>query len=153
MNLNQLCSVREGLRVQLLMALESYVRENGDNMADYYRDEHGIDEDSYGYDVVKILDTSDFGCCFPMALKINDDDLDNATTLDDLRESFEYHAFWSFYIAKDRKTGEESLYYYEFCCPGIQWLQEEAEPYHEPAAELSLEALENIVSAIKFGMK
>ncbi len=153
MNLNQLLETRETHRQQLLEALEQFVRDNGDDMSDYYRDEHGIDEDYYGYDVVKILDTAQFGCAFPCALRINDDDLEKADSIDDLCDSFEFHAFWSFYIAKDRKTGEESLMYYEFCCPGIRWSDESSYTYHEAAFDLSLEVLENIISAIESGMK
>lgn len=152
MNLNQLLETRETHRQQLLEALEQFVRDNGDDMSDYYRDEHGIDEDYYGYDVVKILDTAQFGCAFPCALKINDDNLDTAQSFTDLFDSFEFHAFWSFYIAKDRETGKETLMYYEFCCPGISYM-DCAEPYHEAAYDLSLEVLENIISAIESGMK
>ena len=86
MNLKQLLNTREKCREQMLNALEEFVRENGEEMSDYYRNEHGIDEDYYGYDVVKILDTAEFGCYFPLALQLNDDSFENATEIDELED-------------------------------------------------------------------
>ena len=156
MNEFYLDNVRESCRLQLLFALEKFVRDNGREMSDYYRNEHGIDEDYYGYDVVKILDTAEFGCCFPLPLMVNDDALSNGDenpTLKGVDDSFNYYAYWSFYIAKDRDTGIERLMYYKFWNSGLMWSDEGSEPDHDYADDLSLAQLDYIYTAIIYGFK
>lgn len=54
MKSEQLHRVREACKEQLLQALMTLVRENGDDYNDHYRDEHGIDEDE-GYEFCDII--------------------------------------------------------------------------------------------------
>ena len=61
MKLEQLKQTKEACKQQLLDTLMTFVRENGDDNNDYYRNEHGIDEDE-GYTIVKVLDIASFGC-------------------------------------------------------------------------------------------
>ena len=60
--------MREACKQQLLDALMTLVRENGVDYNDYYRNEHGIEEDD-GYTVVKVFDIACFGCYIGLPLK------------------------------------------------------------------------------------
>lgn len=54
MKSEQLEQVREACKQQMIDTLMTLVRENGTDYNDYYRDEHGIEEDE-GYTVTKVL--------------------------------------------------------------------------------------------------
>ena len=155
MNVKELVEAREEHRQALLQALFDFVKENGEPFSDYYRDEHGIDEEEdENVTVTHVLDTSQFGCYFPLPLQVNNKEIDDAEDIDnDLYDAFELYCFWSFYIVKDNETGEEELKYYEFYNSGIKWSDEDSEPDHSPAADLSLAKLDYIFTAIQCGMQ
>lgn len=147
MKSEQLEQVREACKQQLLDALMTLVRENGDDYNDYYRDEHGIEEDE-GYTIVKVFDIAHFGCHMALPMKFCDDiEPDSEPTADVLEDEFGYHAYWSLYIERD-ETGYETLMLYQFFCSGVCWDSEDAEPDHSPASELSLAELDYLTQAI-----
>lgn len=147
MKSEQLHQVREACKEQFLDTLMTLVRENGDDYNDYYRDEHGIDEDE-GYTIVKVFDIACFGCHMALPLKWCDDiEGDTDPTPEVLADEFGYYAYWSLYIERD-STGYETLMLYQFCNSGVCWNSEESEPDHHPASDLSLAELDYLTQAI-----
>lgn len=147
MKSEQLNRVREACKEQLLDTLMTLVRENGVDYNDYYRNEHGIDEDD-GYTIVKVFDIACFGCHMALPLKWCDDiegDTDPTPTV--LADEFGYHAYWSLYIERD-ETNYETLMLYQFYNSGVNWQSELAEPDHHPASDLSLAELDYLTEAI-----
>lgn len=147
MKSEQLHQVRERVKQQLLDALMTLVKENGEDYNDYYRDEHGIEEDE-GYTVVKVFDIACFGCHMALPLKWCDDiDGDSEPMVEELEDEFGYHAYWSLYIERS-STGYETLMLYQFYNSGVCWQSEDAEPDHSPASEMSLAELDYLTQAI-----
>ena len=147
MKSEQLHQVREACKEQLLDALMTLVRENGVDYNDYYRDEHGIEEDD-GYTVVKVFDIACFGCHIGLPLKwCVEIEGDADPTPEQLSDEFGYHAYWSLYIERDA-TGYETLMLYQFYNSGVNWQSGPAEPDHSPASELSLAELDYLTQAI-----
>lgn len=147
MKSEQLHRVREACKEQLLDTLMTLTRENGDEYDDYYRDEHGIDEDD-GYTIVKVFDIASFGCHMALPLKWRDDiEGDTDPTPSVLADEFGYHAYWSLYIERD-ETGYETLMLYQFYNDGVCWSSSESEPDHHPASDLSLAELDYLTQAI-----
>ena len=139
--------MREACKEQLLAALMTLVRENGVDYNDYYRNEHGIEEDE-GYTIIKVFDIASFGCHMALPLKFCDDIAgDSEPTMEVLEDEFGYHAYWSLYIERDA-TGYETLMLYQFYNSGVCWNSEDAEPDHSPALELSLAELDYLTEAI-----
>lgn len=152
MKSEQLHQVREACKVQLLNTLMTLVRENGDEYNDYYRDEHGIEEDE-GYTIVKVLDIASFGCAFALPLKwVDGIEGDIDPTAADLSDEFGHHAFWSLYIERD-ETGYEMLMLYQFFNSGVNWQGDMAEPDHQPASEMSLAELDYLTEAIYWHLR
>lgn len=144
--------VREACRQQLLDTLMTLTRENGVDYNDYYRDEHGIDEDE-GYTIVKVFDIACFGCHMALPLKWRDDlENDIDPTPEQLADEFGYHAYWSLYIERD-ETGYDTLMIYQFYNSGANWQGELAEPDHHPASDLSLAELDYLTQAIYWHLK
>lgn len=147
MKSEQLHQVREACKEKLLDALMTLVRENGDDYDDYYRDEHGIEEDE-GYTVTKVFDIASFGCHMALPLKWCDGLTADVHPLSsELADEFGYHAYWSLYIERD-STGYEMLMLYQFYNDGVNWQSGPAEPDHSPASELSLAELDYLTQAI-----
>ena len=142
MKSEQLEQVREACKQQLLDTLMTLVRENGEDYNDYFRDEHGIEEDK-GYTIVKVLDIASFGCHIGLPLKWCVD-IEDDTDLDD---EYGYHAYWSLYIERD-KTDYEMLMCYQLYNDGVSWNSEGSEPDHHPASDLSLAELDYLTQAI-----
>lgn len=152
MKSEQLHRVREACKEQLLQALMTLVRENGVDYNDYFRDEHGIEEDE-GYTIGKCFDIASFGCHMALPLKWCDDfENDREPTAEELADEFGYHAYWSLYIERDQ-TGYETLMLYQFYCPGVCWDSDEAEPDHSPASEMSLAELNYLTEAIYWHLR
>ncbi len=152
MKSEQLHQVREACKEQLLDTLMTLVRENGDDYNDYYRDEHGIEEDE-GYTIVKVLDIASFGCAFALPLKwVDGIEGDIDPTVADLSDEFGHHAFWSLYIERD-ETGYETLMLYQFFNGGVNWQGDMAEPDHQPASEMSLAELDYLTQAIYWHLR
>ena len=152
MKSEQLHRVREACKEQILAALMTLVRENGVDYNDYYRNEHGIEEDE-GYKIVKVFDIACFGCHMALPLKWRDDiegDADPTPTV--LADEFGYHAYWSLYIERD-STGYETLMLYQFMNPGVCWQSELAEPDHCPAENMSLAELDFLTEAIYWHLR
>ena len=144
--------MREACKEQLLDTLMTLVRENGDDYNDYYRDEHGIEEDE-GYTIVKVLDIASFGCAFALPLKwVDGIEGDIDPTVADLSDEFGHHAFWSLYIERD-ETGYETLMLYQFFNGGVNWQGDMAEPDHQPASEMSLAELDYLTQAIYWHLR
>lgn len=147
MKSGQLEQVREACKQQLLDTLMTLVRENGTDYNDYYRDEHGIDEDE-GYTVVKVFDIACFGCCVALPLKFDcgiESDID--PTPQQIADEYGCHAYWSLYIERDA-TGYETLMLYQFYNDGVNFQGGPAEPDHSPASEMSLAELDYLTQAI-----
>lgn len=152
MKSEQLHQVREACKQQLLDALMTLVRENGVDYNDYYRNEHGIEEDD-GYTVVKVFDIACFGCHVGLPLKFCDGLTADVHPLSsELEDEFGYHAYWSLYIERD-ETGYETLMLYQFCNSGVNWQGDDAEPDHSPASELSLAELDYLTQAIYWHLR
>ena len=144
--------VREACKQQLLDTLMTLTRENGVDYNDYYRNEHGIDEDE-GYTIVKVFDIACFGCHMALPLKWQDNiEGDTDPTPDVLSDEFGYHAYWSLYIERD-ETGYETLMLYQFMNAGVNWQSEPAEPDHSPASEMSLAELDYLTEAIYWHLR
>ena len=147
MKSEQLHEVREACKERLLDTLMTLVRENGDDYNDYYRDEHGIDQDE-GYTIVKVLDIASFGCHMALPNEFCDGiEGDTDPTPAVLGDEFGYHAYWSLYIERD-ETGYEMLMLYQFYNSGVNWQSGPAEPDHGPASEMSLAELDYLTQAI-----
>lgn len=147
MKSEQLKQVREACKEQLLDTLMTLVRENGEDYNDYFRNEHGIEEDD-GYTIVKVFDIAHFGCHMALPLKFCDGiEGDTNPTPEILDDEFGYHAYWSLYIERD-ETGYETLMLYQFVNSGVCWDNEQAEPDHSPASEMSLAELDFLTQAI-----
>lgn len=152
MKSEELHQVREACKEQLLEALMKLTRENGDDYNDYYRDEHGIEEDD-GYTILKVFDIASFGCHMALPLKFCDDiEGDTEPTQEVLWDEFGYNAYWSLYIERD-ETGYDTLMVYQFICSGVCWDSDDAEPDHHPASDLSLAELDYLTQAIYWHLR
>lgn len=144
--------MREACKEQLLDTLMTLVRENGDEYNDYYRDEHGIEEDE-GYTIVKVLDIARIRCAFALPLKwVDGIEGDIDPTAADLSDEFGHHDFWSLYIERD-ETGCETLMLYQFFNSGVNWQGDMVEPDHQPASEISLAELDYLTQAIYWHLR
>lgn len=114
----------------LISSLMNFVLEHGDDMNDYFMNEHGIDEEN----VVKVLDLASNGCAFALPMAYN--------TYGGSGD-YEYNAFWSLYVVNDEHDGLQ-LKYYRFYNTGLTFDYDEAEPDHDSADSLSLAQLEYI---------
>lgn len=124
----------------LVNALTEYVRENGEEMSDYFYDEHGIDEeDEEGVKVVKVLDVSESGCHFACQHSVNRED----SCVDD---RFYHYAIWSLYIVREA-DGTERLKYYMFHSDGIEY-EEDSEPDHDYVSSLTIADLHYVYEAV-----
>ena len=124
----------------LINALTEYVRENGEDMCEYFYNEHGIDEeDEEGVKVVKVLDVSESGCHFACQHSVNRED----SCVDD---RFYHYAIWSLYIVRDA-YGKASLKYYMFYSNGMTY-RNDSEPNHDYVDTLSLADLHYIIEAV-----
>lgn len=138
----------------LVNALTEYVRDNGEEMSDYYYNEFGMyEEDEEGVKITHVLDTSDIGCFFARQFEVNDEKLkdierndEGFEIFDKLENSFHYATYWAFYIVKD-SDGNETLKYYCFYNNGVCY-QEDSEPDHDNVESLSLDELRYIIEAI-----
>lgn len=148
----QLHQVREACKEQLLDTLMTLVRENGVDYNDYFRDEHGIEEDE-GYTIGKCFDIASFGCHMALPLKWQDGLTADVHPLSsELADEFVYHAYWSLYIERD-STGYETLMLYQFFNSGVNWQGDMAEPDHQPASEMSLAELDYLTEAIYWHLR
>lgn len=152
MTSEQLHQVREACKGRLLDTLMTLVRENGEDYNDYFRDEHGIDEDE-GYTIGKVFDIASFGCHIALPNEFADGiEGDTVPTSADLSDHFGHHAYWSLYIERD-STGYETLMLYQFYNSGVCWDSDDAEPDHSPASEMSLAELDYLTQAIHWHLK
>lgn len=143
-------------RSVLVQAIMDYVREHGEDyttepLPSYYRDEFGIYDEEEGDKVVRLLDVSDPGCFFAVQERVNDDDVETYLKDGEYGDAawccFHHHAYWAFYIVRD-KDGGEVLKYYQFHNQGLIWDDNDSEPDHDRADSLSLAQLHYIIEAI-----
>ena len=132
MNTNDLITIEQNCRDLLIQCLMNFVLEHGEDMANYFRDEHGIDEEN----VVKVLDLACNGCYFSTPIKYRAENEDD----------YEHHAFWTLYVVGDEDGMD--LKYYQFSNAGFEYDHVNSEPDHDYAVQLSLSELELIYSHI-----
>ena len=122
----------------LLDAITKFVRANGGEMNDYYRNEFGLDvEDKDSERVICVLDVSCPGCSYAVQDEVNDDS----------DSPFTHHSIWALYIVRDNETGEEKLKFYEFYNSGTTY-DDDSEPDHDYVCNLTLADLWYIIQAI-----
>ena len=129
--------LRNGLdycRNYMISQLTQYVLEHGEEMCDYYRNEHGIDDD----EVLKLIDLADCGCYFSLPQKFQ---------AENNEDDYEHSAFWTLYVIRE-SDGEINLMYYRFYNYGFDFDNELSEPDHDYAASLPISALEYIYEAV-----
>lgn len=154
MNKNNLLRAESKAKKQLVKAIMKYVRENGEEMSEYFYNEFGMNEEDDGEKIIKVLDVSGPGCCFSCQNKANDSmeiDLHNMRHTPSfiywhLNRMFYHCAIWAFYIVKDTE-GKERLKYYMFHNEGTQY-EEDSEPDHDYVDNLGLQDLHYIIEAI-----
>ena len=138
----------------LTNALMEYVRENGEEMCDYFYNEFGMEEeDEEGVKITKVLNTSQYGCFFSCQFDENDDSLNNISRddegfeiFDKVENSFGFSTYWAFYIVQDAE-GNERLKYYRFYNNGVCY-QDDSEPDHDYVERFSLAELNYIINVI-----
>lgn len=141
---------------QLVSSLTDYVRKYGENFRD--RDDNGYNffRETFGFTdedevITKVLDFySNGGCYFFEPASINDDTFDglNEENFNDkLYKGVTHTAYQCLYIVVDA-NGMEQLKYFRFVNGGISFDEDQAEPEHGYASELSLTDLDNIITAI-----
>lgn len=138
-------------RAKMLEDVMKYVREYGENCNDFYINEFGLPDGEDGERTTIVLDFfNNNGCCF-FEQKIGNEDTINDKCGQELEEalmrSATYTAMQCLYIVED-ENGEETLMYYCFYNDGVQW-DDDCEPLHDSACNLSLVALHYIMEAIK----
>ena len=159
MDIKDLILVSRNAQEMMVNALTEYVREHGDEMCNYYRDEFGMcEEDEEDVKIVKVLDVSYEGCYYSFQGRINDARLDNIDYDDEndvrnkLDSCFSHYAIWSLYIVREA-DGTEKLKYYMFVNNGVNY-KDSSEPDHDYVNRLRISDLSNIYSAIiKFHKK
>ncbi len=137
----------------LVETLTDYVRENGEEMNDYFLNEFGLDgEIEDELEILKILDLSKKGCYYASQNNINDDNLSNfhypcgTETQMKLMKGFHHYSFWALYLVRDT-NGKEYLKYYMFFSEGVEF-SDDAEADHDDVQTLGLIDLRNIIEAI-----
>lgn len=142
MEKKDLILVSRNAREMLVNALYEYVWEHGEEMSDYFYNEHGInDEDEEGVKVVKVLDVSNPGCCFACQNTVNFNSSNSC-----IESGFHHYSVWSLYIVCDA-NGNTGLKYYMFHSDGIEY-QNSSEPDHDYVDTLSLADLRYIIEAV-----
>lgn len=134
MNTNDLKIMRQHCVDLLVASLQNFVLKHGEEMSDYYRDEHGIEEEN----VVKVLDLACEGCYFSIPIKYKTDGDE---------DDYQHHAFWTLYVVNDEECGL-TLKYYQLSNYGLSYDDESSEPDHDYASSLSLAELEYIYSHV-----
>lgn len=136
--------------ILLLNAITEFVRQNGEDMNEYFYNEFGINEEDYGEKVLKVLNVSNPGCYFATQDEVNADYIKKAIDRSDYGlaayRGFEHHAIWALYIVKET-DGKEYLKYYEFYNSGIAY-DDSSEPDHSYAKDLDIAKLWYIIEAL-----
>ncbi len=134
--------------------LLQHVKENGEDITDYERNEFGLDEDEQdGVTLTKVLNFYDNdGCYFPVARKILPDVStdENTKIADELDNTFEHYAFLCLYIEIDENISPmENLKYYCLYNNGVGF-KYSSEPDHGYVNNLPLEIVCKIVDVIRY---
>ena len=142
MDKKDLILVSRNAHEMLVNALMEYVRDNGEEMNEYFYNELGMDEeDEEGVKIVKVLDVSNPGCYFACQHSVNFDPKNSC-----IEHGFYHYAVWSLYIVRDA-DGKENLKYYMFVSNGTEY-EEDSEPDHDYVEGLSLADLRYIYEAV-----
>ena len=145
--------VESAAKEMLVKALTDYVRENGEEMCEYFYNEYGMYEEDDGEKIVSVLNTAQYGCFFPFLYEVNEERLvgfdnnDKYEMIDLLDHSFGFSTYWAFYIVRD-KDGNEGLKYYRFYNSGVCY-NDDSEPDHDYVDGMSLAELHYIFEAIQ----
>lgn len=148
-NLMQAC---ESLKYDIIRKLKRFVRDNGEEVTSYHRNEFGLDVDEDdGHIITKVLNFYDNGGChFFEPDSVNNDGLKSMTPEnynDLLYENTVYTSYQCLYIVEDF-LGIESLHYYRFTNGGLMWDDDQAEPDHGDCISLTFHDLHYILEAI-----
>ena len=135
----------------IVNALTDYVRENGEEMNQYFRDEFGMDVDEEdGAEIISVLDFfNNKGCVIVEQFVRNVPELCDVeeVTPEIIDNTFCTNAFYSFYLVQ-KEDGTEALRYYCLFSNGIGYNDDISEPDHGDADDLSLAVLEDICKTI-----
>lgn len=153
MNTKNIAALEESCHWMLIQGIMECVRENGEEMSDYFYNEYGMyEEDEEDVKIVKVLDVSDPGCFFSKQIDVNDDDVRRLAESDGIEEAadscFSHYSIWALYIVREA-DGSERLKYYMFVNGGINFDMDESQPDHDYVDTLTLADLYYIIEALK----
>lgn len=157
----ELTDLRDNLKYILVDKLKEYVKEHGEDIGKYERDEFGLDEDDQdGVTLTKVLNFFDNGgCYFPTARNVltefkpwNQQSVEDAA--EELSDKFMYWAFQCLYIEVDENlTVKENLKYYTFYNDGTYFSDNLSEPEHDYVNNLPLEVICKMIDVIEHNIK
>ena len=150
MDIKDLILASSNAKEMVINALMEFVKDNGEEMNEYFYNELGMDEeDEDGVKIIKVLDISNPGCYFATQDETNDDRLPDHTDYseEDVNAVFTHYAIWSLYVVRE-EDGTERLKYYQFYNDGIVY-EDSSEPDHDYVSNLSLAELCYIVGSVE----
>lgn len=133
----------------LYLKLKEYVQQHGDDCTDYEVHQFGLDEEEGK--VTKVLNFFDNGgCCFFEPDQLNSDkleDINEKNYNDKLYENVTFSAYLCLYIV-EYEDGTDELKAYRFYNGGVSFDDDQSEPDHTSAYDLTLLDLHYICLAI-----
>lgn len=154
--IKELTELECNLKYILVDKLKEFVKENGEEIGDYERNEFGLDEDEQdGVTLTKVLNFFDNGgCYFPTTRKVltefepwSQESVEDAA--EELSDKFMYWTFQCLYIEVDEDlTTKENLKYYTFYNDGTYFSDGFSEPEHDYVFNLPLEVVCKIIDVI-----
>ena len=155
----ELTDLRGDLKHILVDKLKEFVKEHGEDIGKYERNEFGLDEDEQdGVTLTKVLNFFDNdGCYFPTTRNVltefnpwNKENIEQVA--DDLSDEFMYWAFQCLYVEVDdnRELAKENLKYYTLYNDGVDFKDDLSEPDHDYVNNLPLEVICNIIQVIEY---
>lgn len=134
----------------LVSKMLDYVREHGEDVTDYERNEFGLEDDE-DCKITKVLNFVDNGgCCFSLPNGVN---IDEEFECDDLLEfQLKTENYITFYAVQclyiEEFNGTEYLMSYSLYNGGLRFLDDLSEPDHQSMLNESLEYVTMIANAI-----
>lgn len=124
----------------LIGKLLDYVRQHGEDVTDYERNEFGLGEDDEDWKVTKVLNFFDNGgCCFTLGVT------------NGIAPEFVTYAVHCLYIVEDE--GEEHLMSYSLYNVGTEYNSEASEPDHDYMINECMSYVEHIADMIVLNFK
>lgn len=159
--IKELTDLRGDLKHILVDKLKEFVKEHGENIGKYERNEFGLDEDEQdGVTLTKVLNFFDNdGCYFPTTRKVltefkpwNKENIEQVA--DNLSDEFMFWAFQCLYIEVDENlTPKENLKYYTFYNDGTYFSDNLSESEHDYVNNLPLEVICKMIDVIEHNLK